>query len=167
MKHLLFALVLGAAASVSAEDAKVTVSDLNFTVAAPWKSIEPSSSMRKAQLQYPVAGLDKPLDAVFFHFPGGDVQQNIERWKGQIQGGGEAKIEEVEVNGKKVTFFHATGTYTDPFSGQGAQENYAMLGALIPVEGSGPVVIKLAGPKDAVASITEAFRKMATSPFAK
>lgn len=167
MKQLLLALVIGSASAVLADDAKVTVSDLNFAVTAPWKSVEPSSSMRKATLQYPVTGLDKPLEAIFFHFPGGDVQQNIDRWKGQIQGGDQPKIEEVEVNGRKVTFFHATGTYTDPFSGQGAQENYAMLGALIPVEGSGPVVIKLAGPKDAVASITEAFRKMATSPFVK
>jgi len=167
MKSFLLSLVLGAALTAAAEDAKVTVLDLNFAVPAPWKVVEPTSSMRKAQLEYPVAGLDAPLSAVFFHFPGGDVPANIDRWKQQVQSTEEPKVEEVEVNGRKVTFFHAVGTYTDPFSGLGAQENYAVIGALIPVEGSGPVTIKLAGPKDAVASITQAFRTMATSPFAK
>ncbi|MBL9117215.1 MAG: hypothetical protein JNJ83_19570 [Verrucomicrobiaceae bacterium] len=167
MKSLLL-LSLLAAVAVSAQDAdKVTVADLNFAVTAPWKSIAPSSSMRKATLQYPVDGLEKPLEAIFYHFPGGDVPSNIERWKGQIQGADAPKVEEVTVGTTKVTFFHATGTYTDPFAGLGAQENYAMLGALIPVEGSGPVAIKLAGPKAAVDSIKEAFKKMVSSPFQK
>jgi hypothetical protein len=166
MKSLLAALSICLTLSAAAEEAKVSVLDLNFAVPAPWKVVEPSSSMRKAQLEYPITGLDAPLSAVFFHFPGGDVPQNVERWKAQVQGEA-AKVEEVEVNGRKVTFFHAVGTYTDPFSGLGAQENHAVLGALIPVEGSGPITIKLAGPKDAVASITQAFRKMATSPFEK
>ncbi len=168
MKPLFLTLVLGLASLAAAQDAdKVTVADINFTVAPPWKSVAPSSSMRKAILTYPVDGLDKPLEAIFFHFPGGDVQTNLDRWKGQIQGAEPAKIEEVEIEGHKVTFFHAVGTYTDPFGGQGAQENYAMLGALIAVADSGPVVIKMAGPKDAISSLKDAFKKMVTSGFKK
>jgi hypothetical protein len=166
MKNILLTLIL--AVPVLAQEAQtVAVADLKFAVEAPWKAIEPKSAMRKATLQHAVAGLEAPLEAIFFHFPGGDVQGNVDRWKGQIQGGEAAKIEEVTAGETKVTFFHAVGTYTDPFGGLGPQENYALLGALIPVADSGPVVIKLAGPKDAVASIAEAFRKMATSPFKK
>jgi hypothetical protein len=109
----------------------------------------------------PAAGLDKPLEANFFQF-GGDVDSNLARWKGQVQGA-EPKVEHAEVNGKKVTFYHAVGTYNDPFGGQGPQADYALMGAMIPVEGAGPIVIKLAGPKDAVASVQEAFKAMVSS----
>ena len=77
------------------------------------------------------------------------------------------KTEEVEAGGKKITVFKGTGTYTDPFGGLGAQENFALIGALIPMEGSGPVVIKLAGPKEATLGLLDALKKLATSPFAK
>lgn len=153
--------------STFAEDAKVDVSGLKFTVPAGWKSVEPTSAMRKAVLQVTVAGSEKPLDAIFFHFPGGDVETNVGRWKGQLSGTVDTKTEVVEAGGKKVTIFQGTGTYTDPFAGLGAQENYALIGALIPVDDSGPIVIKLAGPKDATLGLLEALKKMATSPFAK
>lgn len=169
MKHLFLALCLGLSASVSsfAEDAKVDVDGMKFIVPSGWKAVEPSSAMRKAELQITVAGVEKPLSAVFFHFPGGDVDTNVGRWKGQLSGTVDTKTEEIEAGGKKVTIFQGTGTYTDPFSGQGAQENYALIGALIPVDDSGPVVIKLAGPKDATLGLLDALKKLATSPFAK
>ena len=43
----------------------------------------------------------------------------------------------------------------------------ALIGALIPVDDSGPVVIKLAGPKDATLGLLDALKKLAASPFAK
>ena len=167
MKHLLLALCLGLSVSAFADDAKVDVDGLKFTVPAGWKSVEPTSAMRKAELQVTVAGVDKPLSAVFFHFPGGDVETNIGRWKGQLTGTVDTKTEEIEAGGKKVTIFQGTGTYTDPFGGLGAQDNFALIGALIPVDDSGPVVIKLAGPKDATLALLDALKKLATSPFAK
>lgn len=167
MKRLLLTLCLGLSMSTFAEDAQVDVDGLKFTVPAGWKSVEPTSAMRKAVLQVTVAGVEKPLDAIFFHFPGGDVDTNVGRWKGQLSGTVDTKTEVVEAGGKKITIFQGTGTYTDPFSGQGAQDNYALIGALIPVDDSGPVVIKLAGPKDATLGLLEALKKLAASPFAK
>lgn len=164
MKRLVLALCLGLSALVSAED--IDVSGLKFAVPAGWKSVEPSSSMRKAQLEITLAGQEKPVSAVFFHF-GGDVAGNVERWKGQLSGTVDVKTEEAEAGGKKVTLFKGTGTYTDPFSGQGAQDNYALIGALIPMDDAGPIVIKLAGPKDATLALFEALKTMALSPFAK
>ncbi len=167
MKLLIAALSLGLAGLALADDAKLDVDGLSFTVPAGWKSVEPSSAMRKAELKITVAGSDKPLTAVVFHFGGGDVETNVQRWKGQLSGTAESKTEEVEAGGKKVTLFQGTGTYTDPFGGLGPQENFALIGALIPVEGSGPVVIKLAGPKEATLGLMEAMKKLATSPFSK
>ena len=111
--------------------------------------------------------LADPIDVVFFHFPGGDVEQNITRWKNQLSGTAESKTEEIEAGGKKITIFQGTGTYTDPFAGKGAQENYALIGALIPMDDSGPVVIKAAGPKAAALGLIDALKKLASSPFAK
>ncbi len=166
MKTLTLALVLGLSAFVSAQEEKLDVSGLNFVVPAGWKSVEPSSNMRKAQLEISVAGQEKPLTAVFFQF-GGDVDSNVKRWEGQFSGTVDTKREEVEAGGKKVTLFKGTGTYTDPFSGAGAQENYALIGALIPMEDAGPIIIKLAGPKEATLALYETLKKLATSPFAK
>lgn len=167
MKSLLTALVLGLSTLAFAEDAKLDVDGLAFTVPAGWKSVEPSSAMRKAVLQVTVPGQEKPLEAIFFHFGGGDVETNVTRWKGQLSGTVEVNSEAAEVAGKKITIFTGTGTYTDPFGGLGPQENYALIGALIPMEGSGPVVIKLAGPKEATMKLVEDLKKLATSPFVK
>jgi hypothetical protein len=167
MNRILFTLVLCLLSlAAHAEDAaKVSLGDYHFSLGDKWKSIEPSSPMRKATLQITPAGMDKPLEANFFQF-GGDIDSNLQRWKGQVQGE-EPKIENTEINGHKVTFYHATGTYNDPFGGQGPQADYALLGAMIPVEGAGPIVIKLAGPKDAVASVAEAFKAMVSSALPK
>lgn len=164
MKSLSIAIVLGISSFVSAQEAKLEVAGLNFKLPAAWKSVPPSSNMRKAQLEITVAGQEKPLSAVFFQF-GGDVQQNVDRWKTQFGGTVQTNTEEVEAGGKKITFFKGTGTYTDPFSGAGAQENFALIGALIPMDDAGPVIIKLAGPKDAALSLYDTLKKLATSPF--
>ena len=166
MKRLVLALCLGLSVTVTAQEAALEVSGLKFAVPAGWKSVEPSSSMRKAQLEIAITGQEKPVSAVFFHF-GGDVAGNIERWKGQLSGTVDVKTEEADAGGKKVTLFKGTGTYTDPFSGQGAQDNYALIGALIPMDDAGPIVIKLAGPKDATLALYEALKAMALSPFKK
>jgi hypothetical protein len=167
MKSLLTALLLGLSTVAFAEDAKLDVDGLSFTVPAGWKSVPPSSAMRKATLQIPIAGQDKPLEAIFFHFGGGDVETNVTRWKGQLSGKVDVSSESAEVAGKKITIFTGSGTYTDPFGGLGPQENYALIGALIPMDDGGPVVIKLAGPKEATLKLVEDLKKLATSPFVK
>jgi hypothetical protein len=168
MKTTLTAIVIGfgLVASAFAQDNSIDVSEHKFAVPTGWKSVEPTSSMRKAVLQIAVAGSDKPLEAIFFHF-GGDVETNVARWKGQLTGTTDAKTEELTVEGHKITIFVGTGTHTDPFGGNGPVENSALIGALIPVEGSGPIVIKLVGPKDQVLPLLPALKALASSPFKK
>jgi hypothetical protein len=166
MKSLILSLLLAVVTLVSGQEAgKVTVADVTFTLGDKWTSVEPSSPMRKATLQIKATGSDKPLEANFFHF-GGDMDSNIARWKGQVQGP-EPKVEKSNVGGRDIVLYHAEGTYTDPFGGLGAQENYALIGAMIAVADQGPIVIKLAGPKEAVASVKEAFQAMVKSGLAK
>lgn len=168
---LLFsALVAAMAVPAFGEDGKLTVSDLTFKFAAPWKAVDSSSPMRAGTLQYVVADSEKPLEAVFYFFgagQGGDVDSNVGRWFSQFQGEPEKSREEVTVGDKKVTIVKASGTYLDgpPFGPKTPKENHALLGAIVPAAEAN-VFIKLTGPKDAVSKVTEEFKKLAASPFA-
>jgi hypothetical protein len=173
MKRFITSLVVavGLCSVVHAEEGKVVVEELTFATPAPWKSAENASAMRKATLTIEAAGAEKPMEAVFYYFgggQGGDVDANIQRWVGQFQSAPEMKREDVEVGGVKVTLVKATGTYMDGamFGEKTAKENWALLGAIVPGK-EAPVFIKLTGPKDAAMSIYDAFKAMATSPFAK
>lgn len=172
MKRLLSLLALAAlSTSALAEDGKLAVAGLNFAFPATWTSIPPSSPMRAGTLQITAEGAEKPLEAVFYYFgtgQGGDAQANIARWLGQFASPPESKTEEIDANGTKVTLVTATGTYNDgPMMGpKTPKENYTLLGAIVPGSDA-PVFIKLTGPKDAVAKISDAFKDIIKSPFAK
>ncbi|MCW0219103.1 MAG: hypothetical protein OJI67_12335 [Prosthecobacter sp.] len=172
MKRLLTALALlsFATSGLHAEDAKVSAGNLDFTLpSSAWASVPSSSPMRAAVLQITVEGAEKPLEAVFYYFgpgQGGDTQANIDRWLGQFASPPESKTEELDANGTKVSFVTATGTYNDGamFGPKTPKDNYTLLGAIIPGPDA-PIFIKMTGPKDVIAKVTEDFKKMATSPF--
>jgi len=172
MKRLITALaLLTVTAGLRADDAQVSAGNLNFALpSAAWKSVPTSSPMRAATLQISAEGADKPLEAIFYYFgagQGGDTQANVARWLGQFESPPVSKTEEIDAGGKKVTLVTATGTYLDGamFGPKTAKADYTLLGAIIPGP-EAPVFIKLTGPKDAIAKITEDFKKLSVSPFA-
>jgi len=170
MKRLLSLLAIVAlSAPALAEDGKLAVAGLNFAFPTAWTSVPPSSPMRAGTLQIPAEGAEKPLEAVFYYFgggQGGDTKANIDRWLGQFASPPESKTEELDANGTKVTVVTATGTYNDGamFGPKTPKDNYTLLGAIVPGSDA-PVFIKLTGPKDAVAKIADAFKSLAKSPF--
>lgn len=170
MKRLFTLLALIALSSaVQAEDGKLAVAGLNFAYPATWTSVPPTSPMRAGTLQIAVEGTEKPIEAVFYYFgagQGGDSKANVDRWLGQFASPPESKTEDLDVNGTKVTLVTAHGTYNDGamFGPKTPKENYTLLGAIVPGTDA-PVFIKLTGPKDAVAKITEAFKTLIKSPF--
>lgn len=173
MKRLLTAIALLAfSTGLRAEEGQVSAGNLNFALPSnTWTSVPTSSPMRAAVLQITVEGAEKPLEAVFYYFgagQGGDTQANITRWLGQFESPPVSKTDELDANGTKVTLVTATGTYMDGamMGPKTAKADYTLLGAIIPGP-EAPVFIKLTGPKDAVAKISEDFKKLATSPFAK
>jgi hypothetical protein len=174
MKRILTVLTLAASliSVANAEEGKVSIDNLTFATGAPWKAAENASAMRKATLTIEAKGAEKPMEAVFFYFgggQGGDVDANIQRWVSQFQGAADVKREEVDVgDGVKVTLVKATGTYMDGamFAEKTPRENWALLGAIVPGK-EAPVFIKLTGPKDAALSIYDTFKALATSPFPK
>ena len=169
MKSLLSLLLTLTSAALFAADGKVSVAGLNFAVPTGWTSIPPTSPMRAATLQVSVEGSEKPLEAVFYYFgggQGGDTKANIDRWLGQFASPPQSKTEELDANGKKVTLVTATGTYNDGamFGPKTPREGYTLLGAIVPGNDA-PVFIKLTGPQAAVGKIADAFKALIKSPY--
>ncbi|MBE2284026.1 MAG: hypothetical protein IAE77_11265 [Prosthecobacter sp.] len=168
----ILAVIITLTSAVRAEEGKLEVAGLSFKFDSPWAAVESSGMFRAGTLQAKVEGVDKPLEAVFYHFPGpgggGGVEANVQRWLGQFQGTPESKREELDAGGKKITLVTASGTYNDgpPMGAKTPRENYTLLAAIVPTEDSN-VFVKLAGPKDVIAKIMDGFKKMVTSPFAK
>jgi len=159
--------------TLRAEDGgKVEAGGLTFTYAAPWTVSPTPGMMRAATLLAKVDGVEKPLEAAFYFFPGpgggGGVEANVTRWLGQFAEKPESKTEEIDAGGKKITLVTASGTYNDgpPMGAKTPREGYTLLGAIVPTEDSN-VFIKLTGPKDSISKLSDSFRAMITSPFAK
>jgi hypothetical protein len=160
-------------AAAHAEDAgKFTVGAFNFSRPADWKSVQPSSPMRKAQLQIPGKDGGKPADITFFFFGegnGGGVEPNVQRWLGQIAGKADAnKVEKQDFSGVKVTLVSAEGTLkAAPMAGIAEElPNAALLGAILE-HGEGAVFVKMTGPAALVKESREKFLALVKSATEK
>lgn len=120
------ALVCGALLSpftdARAAETSFDVSEFTFETPKGWKKERPKSSMRKAQLSAPGKDGKQDAEVTFFYFgpsSGGGVQANVSRWFGQFQDRKNEKAEEKTVNGVKVTYVTADGTFMSgpPFGG--------------------------------------------------
>jgi hypothetical protein len=166
MKRIaLFALSLVASATLFAADT-FPVSSLKFTVPEGWKSVQPSSAMRKAQLSIPGKEGGKSADVTFFHFGNeggaGGVKANVDRWLGQFSSNeGAQKTEPLDFGGTKVMLVSTEGTMKGgQFGGPATDEaDFALLGAIIE-HADGPVFIKGTGPKDLMKESREKFMAM-------
>jgi hypothetical protein len=141
----------------------VKVGAFTFTVPEGWKSVTPSSMMRKAQLEI-AQGSDK-AEVTFFQFgagQGGSVAENVARWLGQFPGSEDKrKTETVQAGSVKITYATTEGTFSSGMPGGPTtpMTDYALCGAILESP-EGNVFIKMTGPKTLVKSSTEAFKKM-------
>lgn len=116
-----------------------------FKSGEKWTAQQPTSSMRKAELVFDAEGDEDPV-AVFFEFGKSGVEANIDRWKGQFEGG--PTDEKREELGEGHAFVELSGVYLDgpPFGGNKTpREGYKMLGAVLTGEETA-VFIKLTAP---------------------
>jgi hypothetical protein len=149
-------LLLSAGAGL-AEPVKVGV----FTFAVPegWKSVTPSSTMRKAQLE--IAQGSEKAEVTFFQF-GADQGGNVARWFAQFPGSeAQRKTENVQAGPVKITFATTEGTFSSGMPGGPTtpMSGYALCGAILE-SSDGNVFIKMTGPEAIVKSSSEAFKKM-------
>ena len=153
------------AIAVSAEQSAepVKVGAFIFSVPEGWKSVTPSSSMRKAQLEI-AKGPDK-AEVTFFQFgasQGGSVADNVARWFAQFPGNEDKrKTETVQAGSVKITYATTEGTFSSGMPGGPTtpMTGYALCGAILESP-DGNVFIKMTGPEAVVKSSTEAFKKM-------
>lgn len=167
---LFCALFLSAAFAQDSD--RFEVGAFAFTRPATWKSIEPSSPMRKAQLQVPGKDGGKPADITFFYFGegnGGGVEPNVQRWLSQIAGKPDAgKVETQEMGGVKVTLVSSEGVLkASPMAGIAEEiTDAALLGAILE-HTEGAVFVKMTGPAPLVKENREHFLGLVKSASAK
>jgi hypothetical protein len=125
--------------------------------------------MRVAQYKLPKAAGDADdASLVVYYFgqsQGGSIAANVERWVGQMkQPDGnavkDAKQEQFETNGLKVTTVDVSGTYVaETAPGSGTFHNNAgyRLRAAVVETPNGSYYVKLVGPEKTVAQWNESF----------
>jgi hypothetical protein len=180
MKHLfrplLLSVFIACVGAVSAAEAPATfqVGGLSFPRPAAWEWIESTSPMRKAQLKVNDAAKKDSCEVVFFHFgpeAGGGTKANVDRWFRQFAEPREqlnAKTEDVTVEGTKITYVSASGTYQSGMPG-GAKTplpNHRLIGAIVE-HPEGAVFVKLTGPKALAGEAEKAFRGMVEGALKK
>ena len=163
-------LALSACFSAAEEPASFTAGDFKFAVPAGWRSEQPASPMRKAELYVPgPEGTGKAGEAIItvFHFgagQGGTVQQNVDRWFGQFDGDNDAKgaaTAKETIGTVPVTFVRARGTFQSGMPGQPTTplQGQALLGAILQ-SSNGDVYVKMTGPAPTVEKAEPAFVQM-------
>jgi hypothetical protein len=163
-------LALSACFAAAEEPASFNAGDFKFAVPAGWRSEQPASPMRKAELYVPgPEGTGKAGEAIItvFHFgagQGGTVQQNVDRWFGQFDGDNDAKgaaTAKETIGTVPVTFVRARGTFQSGIPGQPTtpMEGQALLGAILESP-NGDVYIKMTGPAPTVEKAEPAFVQM-------
>jgi hypothetical protein len=156
-----FLLAAAAPAEQSAEPVKV--GPFTFAVPEGWRSVTPSSPMRKAQLEI-ARGPDK-AEVTFFQFgagQGGTPADNVARWFAQFPGSeAKQKTESIQAASVKITFASTEGTFSSGMPGGPTtpMPGYALCGAILE-SAEGDVYVKLTGPEVAVKASTDAFKKM-------
>ncbi len=154
-----------------AEDA-ATFAAGNFKFSRPtnWRSVTPSSPMRKAELRVPgPEGTGEAGEAIVtvFHFgqgQGGTVQQNVDRWFAQFEGDEASKGADTAketIGTVPVTFVRARGTFQSGMPGQPTKPlaGQALLGAILESP-NGDVYLKMTGPAPTVEKAEVPFVQM-------
>ncbi len=141
------------------------VGEFNFKRPARWEWVEPTSPMRKAELK--IADAKGKTEIIFFNFgagQGGGTQANVERWLGQFQEPRDqlkSKTESITVNGRKITYVQAQGTYMSgaPGGPKAPLKEHGLLGAIIESD-QGSVFVRMTGPIEVVNASRDEFKQM-------
>ena len=164
---LLLLVALPSYALAAAGPKSFQVGEFSFSSPQDWEWVPSTSSMRKAELRVQDKDKKNKAEVVFFHFgegSGGGTKANVDRWLGQFEEPREkinAKIDEVKVKNRKVTYVQAEGTYLSGMPGgpKTPQKNAMLLGAILESD-QGNVFIRMTGPAELVKASRDDFKKM-------
>lgn len=142
---------------------------LTLTIPEGWKESPARSRIIEHEFTVPAPEGESDVAAarVTMMTAGGDVEANIERWKGQFTGDAPAKVEEIDVAGQKVHLVQLEGSFKEtmgggPFAGGKTvvRDDYGMLGAIIVADSGRKYFIKMTGPKQTIEANQKAFHTM-------
>ncbi|HEX8076328.1 MAG TPA: hypothetical protein VF511_00825, partial [Chthoniobacterales bacterium] len=137
MRAALFSAVLSTliAIPIGARAESIKVEAFTFAVPEGWRSVTPSSPMRKAQLE--VARGSEKAEVTFFHFgsdQGGSADDNVARWFGQFPGSEKNRVtEHAQIGAVKITFAMTEGIFSTGMPGGRTTpvEGHALCGAIL------------------------------------
>lgn len=160
------ALLLVAARPVAAEEtSKVKIRDLELTVPESWERTEPSSKLRLAQFDVPLAkGDEEKTQVVVYSFPGGGggVSGNLPRWLGEFQTDGrEAKITKGKSSQGEYVIADIKGKHIGSSFRRRPKplSDGRLLGVVLTIEGKGIYFLKMVGQDATVEAAADALRK--------
>ena len=152
-------------ASGASNDAEAQFAGMTAPKPVTWQYRAPPATSTMRVAEYVVPGVEGSNQAqiVVFQFPGGgSVEENINRWKGQVQGPdgkpAEPKVETFEVDGMTVTVAELAGAYRG-MGMSAAQPDSILIASMIQGDGD-PVFVQLSGPDKTVDANREAFLTM-------
>jgi len=147
---------------------------LSWTMPAGWKADAARPTRAATYMIPPAPGDTVNAECGVFFFgagQGGGVQDNIDRWRGQIQGPdgkpGPAKIDKRSARGVNITIVDSSGTYTGmggPMAGGSrAVPGYRLLGAVVQGQGGNNIFVKFTGPAKTIAANQQKFDQLLAS----
>jgi hypothetical protein len=161
-KLFLLGLISCAAVALALEG---TAAGVKWTVPASWK-LEAGRPMRVATYSIPSASGTEAGECGVFFFgsgQGGGVDENLNRWVSQFEGGAPPRKSEKTVGGWKVHLVDVSGTYLAPggpmMQSQGKKPGYRLLGAIVEAP-NGMVFFKCTGPAATISKAQADFDRM-------
>lgn len=131
--------------SISGGDGAVQIGSLSIPIPSAWTKVTPTNSMRLAQYE-----ADNGEIVIAFSQAGGSIEDNINRWAGQVTQNGQPvtpTTENLTVAGYPAVIVELVGRYTDgAMTGTPTSYNdYQVRGAIIDT-GATKAFIKMTGP---------------------
>lgn len=120
----------------------------DWSVPQGWAASPPSNPMRLAQFEVAKDAEGQAVLCIVFRGIGGDDQENIDRWIGQLGDAAKstAKITDSEKGGLLFKRFEAQGSYTDTMSRDAKPIADAKMIAAIVTSGGAKLHVRLVGP---------------------
>lgn len=143
----------------------------SIVVPSQFLRVKPQSKIVQHEFQVSSDDSEK-IARITMMAAGGDIDANINRWKGQFSGGDEKSgtIQTKEVGEITVHLVDINGTFADsmgggPFSGgrKVQRKDHAMTGAILQTKEGRKFFVKLVGPKGIVDANRKAFGEMIES----
>jgi hypothetical protein len=134
-----------------------------------WTRADNTSPMRKATYKVPKQADDSDAPELAISVAGGAIDANIDRWVTQFDEGAKATLKKTtkKIAGYDVTIVELSGTYQGnmmPGAPQtGPKANYALLGAIVPVDNEARWFFKMIGPAKSVAAARPGFDTLLAS----